>query len=85
VFSQIPARRLLIEELQQPETVHLAPCEAGDELGSRAHANQFVYFLKEIGGQNNLRAATAHNASSSQCGTKLVLAACANLCGGVSP
>jgi len=36
VFFQIPARRLLPEELQQPETVHLAPREAGDELGSRA-------------------------------------------------
>src|ERR1035438_7920295 len=70
VFFQIPARRLLTEELQQPETVHLAPREAGDELSSRADADQFVYFLKEVGGQDNLRAAAAHDASNSQCGTK---------------
>src|ERR1035438_4894700 len=72
VFFQIPAGRLLPEELQQPETVHLAPREAGDELSSRADADQFVYFLKEVGGQNDVCAAAAHNGSSSKCGTKLV-------------
>jgi hypothetical protein len=65
VFSQIPARRLLTKKLQQPEAVHLAPREAGNELGSRADADQFVDFLKEVGGQNDLCVATAHNVPSS--------------------
>jgi hypothetical protein len=76
VFFQVPARRLLAEEPQQPRTVHFPPREASDELGPRADADQFVYFLKEVGGQNDLCAATAHNASNSQCGTKLLPAAC---------
>src|ERR1035441_10480351 len=76
VFFQVPARRLLAEEPQQPQTVHFPPREASDELGPRADADQFVYFLKEVGGQDDLCPATAHNASNSQCGTKLLPAAC---------